>query len=250
LQVSRVPSSTSSRLNAADIGSAHHRFLQLFSLAHAGSAASLSQEVDRLRNETMLTPEQAQALDIAGLAHFWASDLGCRIRLKPELVHRELPFTTRFDADELRAILGRDLWRSRVDPGRDSRGGPFAGTATLRSSTVAKIAGAPDQSGVAAPEDGRTAGPPQQALANRSKSAMSGEFVLVQGVVDLTVIAPDEIWLVDFKTDELRLDDLQSKVKTYAPQLKLYARALSKIYQRPVAESWLCFLAWRHAVSV
>jgi ATP-dependent helicase/nuclease subunit A len=79
---------------------------------------------------------------------------------------------------------------------------------------------------------------------------LEGEFVLVQGVVDLVVIAPSDICLVDFKTDELQARDLEAKVKTYAHQLKLYACALSKIYRRSVSESWLYFLAAKKTVAL
>jgi ATP-dependent helicase/nuclease subunit A len=78
----------------------------------------------------------------------------------------------------------------------------------------------------------------------------SDEFVVVQGVVDLAVIQPGEIWLVDFKTDELKVNELADKAQGYEPQLKLYARALARIYQRPVTECCLYFLSVREAVPI
>jgi ATP-dependent helicase/nuclease subunit A len=72
----------------------------------------------------------------------------------------------------------------------------------------------------------------------------------VQGVADLAVLLPQEIWLVDFKTDELGADDLPEKTKLYEPQLKLYVRALKNIYSRPVTNGWLHFLAARKTVAV
>ena len=79
---------------------------------------------------------------------------------------------------------------------------------------------------------------------------MKDEFVVVQGVADLAVIGEKEIWLVDFKTDEVRQDSLAGHVKKYEPQLRLYAQALERIYRKPVAQSWLYFLALREAVPV
>jgi ATP-dependent helicase/nuclease subunit A len=76
------------------------------------------------------------------------------------------------------------------------------------------------------------------------------EFVLVQGVADLVVIAPDEIRLVDFKTDQLTVEEVEQRVKIYEPQLRLYALALSRIYRRPVCEAWLYLVGLRRAVSV
>jgi ATP-dependent helicase/nuclease subunit A len=76
------------------------------------------------------------------------------------------------------------------------------------------------------------------------------EFVIVQGVADLVVIQPEEIWLVDFKSDQVGEGELGDRCRSYAPQLSLYALALQRIYQRPVTEAWLHFLALRRSVPV
>ena len=57
---------------------------------------------------------------------------------------------------------------------------------------------------------------------------MEDEFVVVQGVADLVVLLPEEIWLVDFKTDEIAADELPEKKRLYEPQLKLYAQRAGK----------------------
>ena len=80
-------------------------------------------------------------------------------------------------------------------------------------------------------------------LGTKSEAGFADEFVVVQGVADLVVLLPNEIWLVDFKTDEVSADELAPKVELYTPQLELYARALAKIYSRPVTNVWLHFLA-------
>jgi len=84
----------------------------------------------------------------------------------------------------------------------------------------------------------------------KSVPGLEDEFVVVQGVADLVVLLPEEIWLADFKTDEVRPAELPEKTRLYAPQLKLYARALEKIYSRPVTERWLHFLPARKTVNV
>jgi ATP-dependent helicase/nuclease subunit A len=76
------------------------------------------------------------------------------------------------------------------------------------------------------------------------------EFVVVQGVVDLAVIAPDRIWIADFKTDAITPAELDSRAASYAPQLRLYARALHRVYGRPVTAAWLHFLALNRTVPV
>ncbi|MFA6547182.1 MAG: 3'-5' exonuclease, partial [Limisphaerales bacterium] len=69
------------------------------------------------------------------------------------------------------------------------------------------------------------------------------EFVIVQGVADLVVFGEREIWLLDYKTDHFGEADLPAKVREYGPQLQLYARALTRIYGKPVTRVWLHFLA-------
>jgi ATP-dependent helicase/nuclease subunit A len=87
-------------------------------------------------------------------------------------------------------------------------------------------------------------------LGMKSQPGLENEFVVVQGVADLVVLLPKEIWLVDFKTDEVRANELADKAKIYEPQLRLYARALSKIYSRPVTNCWLHFLSAQKTVDV
>ena len=79
---------------------------------------------------------------------------------------------------------------------------------------------------------------------------LHGEMIVVQGIADLAVLLPNEIQLVDFKTDEVTARDLPEKVAYYSPQLKLYSRALEKIYRRPVTDCRLHFLAVRTTVRI
>jgi ATP-dependent helicase/nuclease subunit A len=79
---------------------------------------------------------------------------------------------------------------------------------------------------------------------------MGSEFVIVQGVADVAVILPKEIWLLDFKTDRVTESELEGKTEMYRPQLNLYARALERIYGKPVTERWLHFLACGDTVPV
>jgi ATP-dependent helicase/nuclease subunit A len=70
------------------------------------------------------------------------------------------------------------------------------------------------------------------------------------GVADLLVLLPQEIWLVDFKTDEFGEAELPAKIKTYTPQLQLYAAALEKIFARKVTLKALYFLTLRRTEEV
>jgi ATP-dependent helicase/nuclease subunit A len=167
-------------LSAADVGAAHHKFLENFALDHADDLAG---EAERLVREKYLSAEERAALDLAALAAFWNSATGRKILAQPDAVRRELPFTARFSPAELAQITGAE-----------------------------------------------------------ASAGLAEEFVIVQGVADLVVLRPDEIWLVDFKTDQLSARDLPGKIKTYSPQLQLYASALEKIFSRKVTLRALYFL--------
>ncbi|HEX3718231.1 MAG TPA: UvrD-helicase domain-containing protein [Verrucomicrobiae bacterium] len=80
--------------------------------------------------------------------------------------------------------------------------------------------------------------------------AGADEFVVVQGVVDLAAFLPEEIWILDFKTDQFPQDQLNRKIEIYRPQLALYAEAIARIHQRPVTRRWLHFLSRRHTVEL
>ncbi len=175
-------------LSAAEIGAAHHKFLQHVALDQTGR---LTAEADRLVRENYLSADERASLDLNGLAAFWNSALGKKIIVNAANVRRELPFTARFSPVEIAAITGRQ------------------------------------------PEPG-----------------LEQEFVVVQGVADLAVLRPDEIWLVDFKTDGVGTNDLPEKIKIYRPQLQLYAAALEKIFSRAVILRALHFLAVGRTVEL
>ena len=81
-------------------------------------------------------------------------------------------------------------------------------------------------------------------------AALPGEYFVVRGKADLAVLLPKEIWLLDFKTDQVTEPDFDEKVRQYTPQLKLYALGLSRIYGRPITNRWLHFLASNKTVIV
>ena len=72
-----------------------------------------------------------------------------------------------------------------------------------------------------------------------------GEFVVTQGVADLVVLGEKEIWLIDFKTDSVKVKEVAAKAAEYRGQIALYARALERIYGKPVTRRGLYFLTAR-----
>jgi ATP-dependent helicase/nuclease subunit A len=166
------------------------------------------------------------------LQHFALEKAGDRAALETEA--RQLEREKILSADE-RAVLDlgalADFWNS--PPGRKIRAEPpdsvkreLPFTAKFSPAELAEITGAEAEAG------------------------QENEFIVVQGVADLVMLLPKEIWLVDFKTDQVRADELPEKTRLYQPQLKLYARALAEIYSRPVTHAWLHFLNVRKTVDV
>jgi ATP-dependent helicase/nuclease subunit A len=180
------------RLSAAEIGIAHHIFLQSIALERAGSVGGLEQEAARLRKSGVLSAEQTAILNLPALAAFWGSECGRRIREHSGAVRRELAFTVRMPVNEIADLVG---------------------------------------------------GQPQTHLA--------GEFAVIQGMADLVVLLRDQIWLVDFKTDGMKGEEnIREKARLYELQMKLYARALARIYFLPVTECWLHFIANQQTVQI
>ena len=179
------------RLSAADIGTAHHTFLEWVELDRTGSQQELKNQAQRMLEDGILRPDEMAALDFDALLRFWMSELGRRIRAHPGEVQREMPFTARVTPGELAS-----LHLQRPDP------------------------------------------------------SLADELVVIQGYIDLAVVLPTEIWLLDYKTDEVTPASLAEKMDKYASQLRLYGLVLERIFRRPVSERWLHFLAIHQTIPV
>ena len=177
-------------LAANEVGSAHHRFLELVNLENVESEKSLREEATRIRRENYLSEVEIASLNFAAIARFWNSEIGRRILGERKSLRREMEFTVRFSREDL-AKFG---------------------------------------------------------LAENLNLA-SEEFVIVQGVVDLAVILPHEIWLLDFKTDAVGGAEISDRAKFYESQLTIYAEAFARIFKRPLTNSWLHFLSCGETIA-
>jgi ATP-dependent helicase/nuclease subunit A len=99
------PAEEEDSLTAAEIGLAHHAFLERVALERAHTLEGLREEAARLRRENLLTTEQCACLDLEALAAFWQSEPGCQFLDQLPALRRELAFTARLEAAEL-ARLG------------------------------------------------------------------------------------------------------------------------------------------------
>lgn len=73
--------------------------------------------------------------------------------------------------------------------------------------------------------------------------ALVGEKILLQGVVDCALMAPDGITVVDFKTDRVTEETIVQVAERYRHQVEAYAQALERIYERPVKKRCLYFFS-------
>ncbi|HUD46126.1 MAG TPA: UvrD-helicase domain-containing protein [Candidatus Baltobacteraceae bacterium] len=107
-QPARRPGDTG-RLTAAEIGSAHHTFLESVSLERTQSTDLLRAEAERLRRSGKLSPEEAACLDLEALAAFWKSAVGRQLLGARGSIRRELAFTARFAPGELAQLGCKDF---------------------------------------------------------------------------------------------------------------------------------------------
>ena len=72
------------------------------------------------------------------------------------------------------------------------------------------------------------------------------DAAVVRGVIDLLWNTPDGIEIADFKTDVVEGAALLRRIDLYKDQLRIYAEAVRKIWDKPVQRAWLAFLHARH----
>ncbi len=72
---------------------------------------------------------------------------------------------------------------------------------------------------------------------------LTGEQVLLQGVVDCYLLEADGITVLDFKTDYVTEETLPGVTARYAPQVQTYADALERIFGMPVKKRLLYFFS-------
>ena len=71
-----------------------------------------------------------------------------------------------------------------------------------------------------------------------------GEQLLLQGVVDCCLEEDGALVIIDYKTDSVRTEEeIAARAELYRGQLLAYARALTRIFEKPVKEGVLFFLA-------
>ncbi len=65
---------------------------------------------------------------------------------------------------------------------------------------------------------------------------------LVRGRIDLTLFEPDQITVIDYKTDRVTQENLPERTEFYRPQVAAYSEQIKKIARVSKLESYLVFL--------
>lgn len=86
--------------------------------------------------------------------------------------------------------------------------------------------------------------------ASRYGEGMEGDAVLLQGVVDCAIIEDDGITIIDFKTDKVTSETVNSIAEQYRGQVSAYAQAMAKIYNCNIKSAVLYFFRTGSIVSV
>jgi ATP-dependent helicase/nuclease subunit A len=93
------------KLSAAEVGIAHHTFLQHVDFARTMTELDLRNEAEALCAAGLLTEAQRDALNIGDLGAFWQSALGSKLRqVSPDAINREMEFTARLTAADLKQL--------------------------------------------------------------------------------------------------------------------------------------------------
>ncbi len=78
----------------------------------------------------------------------------------------------------------------------------------------------------------------------------SGDFLIVQGIIDMLIQTPEGLVIIDFKTDRVSPKQVQERAELYRGQLELYARAAESILKTKTITKWLYFLTPQISVKV
>ncbi len=76
------------------------------------------------------------------------------------------------------------------------------------------------------------------------------DVILIRGIID-AMLPGERAWeIVDYKSDEIPVEQVPARSQGYRRQLEIYARAAATIWRKPIERRWLVFLTPRRIVDV
>ena len=100
----RSPTFAAGTASAVDVGTATHALMQYIRFDRCGSEAGVNEELERLVTQGFLTGEQAQLIDCARVAQFFATEIGSALRNHPNVL-REFKFSILDDGENFDPML-------------------------------------------------------------------------------------------------------------------------------------------------
>jgi len=92
--------------------------------------------------------------------------------------------------------------------------------------------------------------PAGQLADSAGEQTESGEFIVIQGIIDMLIKTTSGLIVIDFKTDKVSSQYAQKHVDNYRQQLNFYSLAASGILNIPILSKWLFFLSPRTPVEL
>jgi ATP-dependent helicase/nuclease subunit A len=202
-----------SKLTATEVGTATHLVLQHLPLHEAVTPALVTTCIEDLINRNFLTAQEGAAVQSQAIVDFFDTPLGKRM-----ITAASVPDQT----------LWREVPFSLAIPVDELS----AGVPTLPTEELLPGVHTADSSTIDIPDKGRDA-------------------VILQGVIDALFQGPTGWVLVDFKTDRLTGEDIESVALTrYAAQVRWYTKAAAQVMGVSITECYLVMLTHNQVVPV
>ncbi|MCK4294408.1 MAG: helicase-exonuclease AddAB subunit AddA [Planctomycetes bacterium] len=210
------------------IGSATHLVIAALDLTGPVTRETIEKAKEKLLAESVISPSVAERLNTDSIQAFFETDLGRLALDEQNQVLQEWPFTFALPASE---------WNDS-DDARDTRCAIRNTHDAIRDTTGGSL----KRSLGMAPTD--TFG------ASRDTRYAIRDTIIVQGIIDMLIRTPQDLVVVDFKTDKITADQAPRRAELYRPQLNRYAKAASAILKSPSTAKWLYFLTPRCAIKL
>ncbi len=199
------------------------------------------------RDDEFARPQLSYALSAIPLAVSAAADsagsMGLLAGSAAHLVYQHLDLSAAVNAPAVEAVIGRLVEQGLMLPAV-AQTLDAAAIATFFETDCGKLA-------IANPAGVLREWPFTMALATEHLNVPAPEeWVVVQGVVDMIIPTPQGLIVVDFKSDNVSLEEIPQRAQLYGEQVRLYARAARAIIGRDVPAAYLYFVRHRQLFAI
>jgi ATP-dependent helicase/nuclease subunit A len=211
------------------IGTATHLVISQIDLKSPVTKESVEKTIEKLLSGSAITTAIAEQIDAESILIFFKSDLGKMALDSRNTVLRDWPFTFALPASEF--LVTSIEHRLSAD---------LSGVAQTKSEASAKAEASPV----------RRSAPVLRSVSEEGSEVGSIETIVVQGIIDMLIKAPQGLVVIDFKTDDISASEVNRRAELYRRQLTLYAHAASAILKAKSIAKWLYFLTPGCAIEI